>query len=246
MALEPKLEVSVSSVGGFVPESVLPSLKRKADTLFSERVEPLLTSGSSEDLIIIPALKELQLLILGIDYYYENNWELDPKIRSNAYEQIVKKIEDIGYPSESIEGLLKDIVDYEKIERGLRDGIKISDYQIHYFYLKKSCDVCLQREIGKFLLTGAVELSSEEERAFDILGEILDDIDDLEEDNVVNVYNGNRFLEAWKQSSEKTKNEYYIFIFAIKDKYPNNKKIQESADKIIELLKFPEKIQQRI
>jgi hypothetical protein len=57
--------------------------------------------------------------------------------------------------------------------------------------------------------------SSDEEITFDILGEIEDDIDDLEEDR--NTLNGNRFLEVLDSGDGMRIREYINFVSSFSD-----------------------------
>ncbi len=84
------------------------------------------------------------------------------------------------------------------------------DYAIEEFYILKSCDVFLSRKIVTVLAANE-DLYTDLVLIFDQLGEVLDDLMDVEED--IEAINSNRFLISLvKKWVAETMEEYFNFI----------------------------------
>src|SRR3989344_4255596 len=129
-----------------------------------------------------------------------------PDLASPTREAIIN----FQMPKELQATLLQDIKDYADIEASIRIGRKLAEYEIRFFYFKKSCDVRMQRHIIRYLNTQPA-LSSEPEIIRDILEEIEDDVDDIAEDELT-PFGGNRFLEILNSKNIEKFDEYTTFI----------------------------------
>lgn len=182
----------------------------KAEELYRARIAPYahdLTSSSREAII------NFQKLVFTIDHYFEHNKQIDPSLLNSFWRQSEKFLDYLDMPRELQETLLQDIKDYAGIEAGIRTGKKLADYEIRFFYFKKSCDVRMQRHIIRYI-TGQPALSSEPEIIRDILEEIEDDVDDIKEDKST-PFNGNRLLEILSSGNIEKLNEYGTFISSL-------------------------------
>ncbi len=119
--------------------------------------------------------------------------------------------------SDEAQILTQRLFDFYEIELGMRKQTSWEkadrtplDYTLHDFYRIKSCDIYLQRKLICHLAqqpncySDAVEL-------FDCLGEVLDDLLDVQEDQ--EQINANRFLISLvSRGSQATVEEYQAFV----------------------------------
>jgi hypothetical protein len=115
------------------------------------------------------------------------------------------------------------------METEVKYGKNILNYDLEYFYLKKSCDTRLQRHLVRFLNDQKVE-STRNEIIRDILEEMIDDVDDIEEDKQ-GMFNGNRLLEILRCGAMSNLDEYISLAQTHLDTHP------KEANKIINEIK---------
>jgi hypothetical protein len=183
-------------------------------------------------------LFKIQLVIFLIDSHYESNWEYDEMQLLPLWDEIKSLMLKLGINEGDIENFLKDIHEYEKSEQNIRQGQTPDSFEVRDYYFLKSCDVRLQRHLAKFVQAGEICKSTLEQIDYDILGEILDDIDDLQEDEAEGVYNGNRLLFSLKKNKTLTLEEYKNFVNALKAKYgdSDNSGIKTLSENVLEKL----------
>ena len=182
-------------------------ISEKAEELYAKRIAPYapdLASPTREAII------NFQKLVFVVDHYFEHNQQLNPAFLNSFWNQFEKFLDDLQMPKELQATLLQDIKDYADIEASIRIGRKLAEYEIRFFYFKKSCDVRMQRHIIRYLNTQPA-LSSEPEIIRDILEEIEDDVDDIAEDELT-PFGGNRFLEILNSKNIEKFDEYTTFI----------------------------------
>ncbi|OGI76330.1 hypothetical protein A3C57_00920 [Candidatus Nomurabacteria bacterium RIFCSPHIGHO2_02_FULL_33_12] len=182
-------------------------ISEKAEELYAKRIAPYapdLASPTREAII------NFQKLAFVVDHYFEHNEQLNPAFLNSFWSQFQKFLDDLQMPRELHATILQDIKDYADIEASIRIGKKLAEYEIKFFYFKKSCDVRMQRHIIRFLNKHETS-SSEPEIVRDILEEIEDDVDDIEEDKLT-PFGGNRFLEILSSKDVEKLNEYNNFI----------------------------------
>ena len=183
------------------------AISEKAEELYAKRIAPYapdLASPTREAII------NFQKLVFVVDHYFEHNQQLNPAFLNSFWNQFEKFLDDLQMPKELQATLLQDIKDYADIEASIRIGRKLAEYEIRFFYFKKSCDVRMQRHIIRYLNTQPA-LSSEPEIIRDILEEIEDDVDDIAEDELT-PFGGNRFLEILNSKNIEKFDEYTTFI----------------------------------
>ena len=183
------------------------AISEKAEELYAKRIAPYapdLASPTREAII------NFQKLVFVVDHYFEHNQQLNPAFLNSFWNQFEKFLDDLQMPKELQATLLQDIKDYADIEASIRIGKKLAEYEIKFFYFKKSCDVRMQRHIIRFLNKHETS-SSEPEIVRDILEEIEDNVDDIEEDKLT-PFGGNRFLEILSSKDVEKLNEYNNFI----------------------------------
>ena len=183
------------------------AISEKAEELYAKRIAPYapdLASPTREAII------NFQKLAFVVDHYFEHNEQLNPAFLNSFLSQFQKFLDDLQMPRELHATILQDIKDYADIEASIRIGKKLAEYEIKFFYFKKSCDVRMQRHIIRFLNKHETS-SSEPEIVRDILEEIEDDVDDIEEDKLT-PFGGNRFLEILSSKDVEKLNEYNNFI----------------------------------
>jgi hypothetical protein len=66
----------------------------------------------------------------------------------------------------------------------------------------------------QFVQEHALTLSGARYIALDILGEILDDLDDIDEDDLEGVYNGNRFLSCAREDYSGAVHDYRMYVMS--------------------------------
>ena len=183
------------------------AISEKAEELYAKRIAPYapdLASPTREAII------NFQKLVFVVDHYFEHNQQLNPAFLNSFWNQFEKFLDDLQMPKELQATLLQDIKDYADIEASIRIGRKLAEYEIRFFYFKKSCDVRMQRHIIRYLNKQQIS-SSESEIIRDILEEIEDDLDDIEEDKLT-PFGGNRFMEILNSKNVEKLNEYDTFI----------------------------------
>ena len=183
------------------------AISEKAEELYEKRIAPYahdLASPTREAII------NFQKLVFVVDHYFEHNEQLNPAFLNSFWNQFEKFLDDLQMPKELQATILQDIEDYADIEASIRTGKKLAEYEIKFFYFKKSCDVRMQRHIIRYLNNEDAS-SSESEIARDILEEIEDDVDDIEEDKLT-PFGGNRFLEILNSINVEKLSEYDTFI----------------------------------
>lgn len=187
-------------------------IEQKTKELYEKRIAPYVRDISlcQKEIVL-----NLQKIIFIIDHYGENVEKIESVMLDNFFNNIEHFLEGLMIKKEIRATLLEDIKDYAYIESSTRESKKLSDFKIRYFYLKKSCDVRLQRHILRYLNKQLI-VSTEDEIIRDMLEEIEDDIDDIEEDSQ-SLFNGNRFLEALNSNDALTLEEYKTFINSFKD-----------------------------
>ena len=205
-------------------------IDRKAKELFEKRIGPHAVDISP---VHREAILKFQRLIFTVDHYFEQNKVINPVVVNSFLKQSETFLCSLGMPSDLQITLMQDIKDYIDIEASTRQGKKLADYEIRYFYLKKSCDVRIQRHIIRYLNQEPTS-SSPEEITRDLLEEIEDDIDDIEEDTAT-PFNGNRFLELLNSGDISRIQEYLTFINSL-DNAPIDL-VRRIRDKINKLAK---------
>jgi hypothetical protein len=207
----------------------------KTFKIFTERVLVFFPQDTlSEE--VANALFRIQLIIFLIDNYYESHWDYKEDEISPLWDEVTLLIRHLGVGENQVKQFLQDIRAYEKVEQQMRKGDTPDSVEIKNFYFLKSCDVRLQRHLAKFVQAGEVCSSTPVQTDYDILGEILDDIDDMEEDQARDVYNGNRLIFDLKKNRQAAIDEYKNFISSIANKYEANDSsgIRELAGSVLE------------
>ena len=175
-------------------------------------------SKLDQDKDFVANLINVQYQIYMLDGYLESQWELDKKDLSKYWNTIHISLDNMGYKKKSIEKLVSEIHDYEKIERNCRKDEWPNKVSMKDFYLTKSCDVRLIRHLIYNAHPALSELWSEKSWSyFDIITEINDDVSDMQED--IKTYNGNRFLiSILRKGADKTIAKYKSYLTDITDK----------------------------
>jgi hypothetical protein len=185
----------------------------KAEALFSLRcLRECLTAATSEasHAQFLERLLELQCSIYTLDVYGERNWAIASKDLAEIWRGI--RLSWSAVPT--LEGKrppLTDIEEYQQIEVDMREGRRPDMIPIDIFYRHKTCDVRLMRQ----LIWSAYESPNSFVRRlweiFDLVGEILDDVSDVDEDRLT--YNGNRFAFCLRQyGAGETASQYELFV----------------------------------
>lgn len=187
----------------------------KAEELYEKRIAPYASD-------LAPATRttilNFQKLVFILDHYFEHNEQLNPIILNSFWQQFGKFLDDF-MPKELQVSILQDIKDYADIEASTRTGKKLADYEIKFFYFKKSCDVRMQRHIIRYL-NQQPATSSNTEITKDILEEIEDDVDDIQEDKST-PFTGNRLLEILNSKDVAKLKEYNTLINSFPDAPPD-------------------------
>jgi len=183
------------------------AIQRKTEELYEKRIAPHVPD-------ISPLKREtiirFQKLVFVLDHYFEHNEQLAPAILDSVWTRFEKFLDDLEMPKDLQTEVLQDIKDYANIEANTRTGKQLAEYEISFFYFKKSCDVRMQRHIIRYLNQQS-PTSSRAEIARDIVEEIEDDIDDIEEDKLT-PFNGNRLLEILNSGNKTKLEEYATFM----------------------------------
>ncbi len=190
-----------------LPPDLERAIEKKAEELYEKRIAPYakdVPSSQRQKLI------DFQKLVFVIDHYGEHVEKLDPAVLDSLWKKTEEFLNDLEIEKSLQVALLQDVKNYAQIEASTRTGKKLTDYEIGFFYFKKSCDVRMQRHIMRYLNKQPAS-SSRIEITRDILEEIEDDVDDLEEDKST-PFNGNRLLEILKSKYTAKLDEYTTFI----------------------------------
>lgn len=188
------------------------AINEKASELYEKRIAPYAPDlpSHTRDAII-----NFQKVVFIVDHYFEYNEQLDPTLLNSFWKQFEKFLDSLGMPKELQVTILQDIKDYADIEASTRAGKKLADYEIKFFYFKKSCDVRMQRHILRYLNQQSAT-SSSPEITRDTLEEIEDDVDDIQEDRST-PFSGNRLLEILNSGDITKLQEYNTFINSLPD-----------------------------
>jgi hypothetical protein len=176
------------------------AFKTKAYSLFAFRCLPecltFAAEGCENKSGFLLWLLELQCAIYGLDSYGESQWTLNTNELDTIWMQIRHAWIAVPLQAQN-RPTLDEIEQYQIIEIGMRFGKRPDLIQIHKFYRAKTCDVRLMRA----LIWNAFRPPSAQVKRlweiFDLLGEVFDDLTDLEEDRIT--YNGNRLLFCIRQ-----------------------------------------------
>ena len=171
----------------------------------------------------------VQYHIYMLDGYLESQWPLDKKDIEKYWNAILAALDSMGYSGKKVVPMVKEIEEYEKIERNLRKDKWPTKVAMQDFYRTKSCDVRLIRQLIYRAHPALSEIWKEKAwKYYDIITEINDDIADIMED--VKTFNGNRYLiSILRKGAEKTHKEYQKFLESIIKKA--NKYFTEKADR---------------
>ena len=176
--------------------TVSPSLlDRKVRDLFAARgIDAHLDLVPSGNIALRDGLARLQASVYRLDAYYEGTWKVSSTAREVLWRDIETHLASVAGDAHPVR-LVADIKSYEAIEGGFRTGNLDGGLDLWSMYKLKTCDVRLCRRVieGPHMgWAGRERLKAW--RIFDVLTEILDDIDDLEED--AGNFNGNRLILA--------------------------------------------------
>lgn len=188
------------------------AISERAKELYEKRIAPYAPDLASPTR---QAIINFQKLVFAVDHYFEHNEQLNPAFLNSFWNKFGKFLDDLEMSKELQATLLQDIKDYADIEASIRIGKRLAEYEIRFFYFKKSCDVRMQRHVIRYLNKQPAS-SSEPEIIRDILEEIEDDVDDIAEDKLT-PFGGNRFLEILSSKNVEKLKEYATFI----DSLPN-------------------------
>jgi len=213
-----------------VPESDIPAINKKIEQLYVDRIQPFVPNVTDE---LKEHILETQKIIYLIDHYGEYNKDIDPVVVDALFDQLSKAVEDLNIEKDVCAKIIKDLRDYASIETETRYGKKLSDFDLEYFYLKKSCDVRFQRLLIQCLNKQQPE-SSKRELVGEILDEMIDDIDDLEEDKLL-MCNGNRVLEDLRSGNVQDLKQFISLAKSYSNMYPKqSNKIVTEITKLME------------
>lgn len=195
----------------------------KVNTLRDERNMMTYCDASSLSHEAIKLTKKIitmiQYTIFDIDAVFEMNTlpvEQLQHMGNQAKQAIMAQVSIAIEDSEKANTFTKRLFSFYEMEMDMRRANKEAniktplDYSIDEFYVLKSCDVFLSRQIVT-ILANQHELYNELVGMYDQLGEVLDDMMDVEED--IDAINSNRFLISLVAfGTEKTLKEYGDFI----------------------------------
>jgi hypothetical protein len=172
-------------------------------------------SGLDQNKDFAADIINVQYHIYMLDGYLESQWELSKKEIEKYWNAIFVSLESMGYTAKEIVPMVREIEQYEKIERNCRKDKWPTKVDMKDFYRTKSCDVRLIRHL---IYKAQPQLSDMwKEKAwiyFDIITEINDDIADVQED--VHTFNGNRYLVSiLRKGIDKTYQQYHEYLDAI-------------------------------
>ena len=189
-------------------------IKHKIEELFSYRklISLLQQGGLEKDKVFYAHLVDIQYQIYLLDAYLEGQWELDKSALASCWKKIKESLAKLSYSSSQIDKLLREIREYERIERNCRKGEWPTKVSFKKFYTTKSCDVRLIRHLIYDAQPELRRIWKEKDWVYyDLITEMNDDIADVIED--LPTYNGNRFLiSILRKGSLKTEKQYRGYI----------------------------------
>jgi len=196
-------------------------LLKKIDLLFTYRKFPELFSTANQQFEKHPLKKklvDLQVAIYRLDHYLESHWKIKKTELSKKWSAIYSALSDCGVPKKLHHEYCKLIYKYQKHELYLREQKLPTRFNKEYYYYFKSCDVkLLRRIIFDHFPTLLSQFPHSDWRAFDLITEVNDDIEDIFED--CHTINGNYFLIQWiTQNPLEAKKQFVAFIEEIKTK----------------------------
>lgn len=199
------------------------NLEGKIEALFELRMLPLLIEqaqiGKTEEKRLLIRLKRLQQVIYELDAYLETHWELNDKQIEALWNPIFNALKGLHINPIQVEKQINFIKKYQKNEMQLREFKLPTRFSFEYFYFYKSCDVKLMRGILYYKYPLLKKFATVNDwRFFDLVTEVLDDVEDLFED--LDTINGNRFLIHLLEAKDpdSTLTEFSDFINEIKTK----------------------------
>lgn len=193
-----------------------PALLSKISALMDYRLLPLLLEtvepcrSVREDLL--QGLTALQVAIYDLDHYLETTWVLDADQLDHWWSYIYTALDRLDVPAALHRDYVRHILKYQKHEVQLRDGLLPTRFDMQYFYFYKSCDVKLLRRIiySRYPRLSTM-YSLADWRAFDLVTEVDDDVEDVYEDQTT--INGNRFLiTIWESGFDVAKQQFLGFL----------------------------------
>jgi hypothetical protein len=192
----------------------------KIKALFSYRKLTDLIHKAGLDKVpgFVDQLTEIQYRIYLLDAYLESDWTLDEEKLMRLWEDIRKPLDEMVQSPEETEQLLREIREYERIERNCRNNTWPTREPFRKFYTIKSCDVRLIRNL---IYRARPELQAVWHQkawaCYDLITEVNDDVADLQED--LRTYNGNRFLiSLLRKGNKKTAKRYRKQLLSITDR----------------------------
>ncbi|MCX6822703.1 MAG: hypothetical protein NTX91_01745 [candidate division SR1 bacterium] len=219
-------------------------LREKASELIKQRglvdFVDILTIDKVQKDIIIQKLLTLQTHIFDLDAFGEKNRDIKEGKNNRTIQELWSQIKtdlkkDFRLSETAIRSSLQNINDFMTMELEMRKGKSPTEIDGHTFYAMKICDVQLQRKLIEGELGKHIENSGRD--TLDMLGEIIDDIDDLEEDLLSN--NSNRLLICLEIAGyESTEKEYMSLAKRLVTEYFSSQDIDiQLGYKIIEAAK---------
>ncbi|MEP6646192.1 MAG: hypothetical protein ABJC12_03820 [Saprospiraceae bacterium] len=197
--------------------------KKKITELFSyRRLHDLLSiHNKQKNDPFTDQLMQVQYRIYMLDGFLESQWEIHKPDLKKYWDEIRSSLQQMDFGKNKVKDLLKEIKDYQQIERNCRKDKWPTKVSFKKFYTIKSCDVRLIRHLIYNSHPDLASLWNENAwKYYDLITEIHDDIEDLEED--INTYNGNRFLiSLLRKGAEKTRDNYQQYL----------RKVTENAQK---------------
>lgn len=209
----------------------------KAASLFALRCLPeclnIAAGRKTNRADFLKSLLQLQCSIYELDEYGESNWRLDTQKLDEIWNRI--KVSWLAVPtSNGWRPPLAEIENYQRIETDMRDGVRPDMLPIKVFYESKTCDVRLVRQ----LIWNTYEAPNASVRRlweiFDLIGEVLDDLTDVDEDRLA--YNGNRFAFCVRQhGANKTIRQYELFIALLASEF---RRVVTECSNLVESVSF--------
>ena len=185
-------------------------MKKKIIDLFKYRKLPELLSYGPYgfDSPLVGRLVDLQIAIYQLDQYLESNWKTSKRELNKYWKQIHEALSFLSVPENEHDDYLKHLKKYQQHELAMRSGKYPTSLSLKYYYFYKSCDVKLiRRIIYDFIPSLKKMIKLSEWRAFDLITEINDDVEDVYED--VGVINGNYFqFELAQKGKEFTSQKF--------------------------------------
>lgn len=200
------------------------NLKQKILDLFALRRLPALLQAAGVSTLdpIYVSVIQLQQQIYLLDKYLEDHWEIEADELVPLWNNIYREMAELNYSEEQTHDLLSHLKIYEQGELRMRQHHFPHQTQIRPFYYFKSCDVKLVRYIlYEYFpqIQNVVPLN--QWILFDLVTELIDDIEDETEDR--NAFNGNRFLfSLFHHGVLKTLDEYKTFTAYLNKTFERN------------------------